>query len=79
MQFTQDHFSSISATQDLLVKTKPKPWPDQQKDNNKYKDKYIREHLERAIFGTFDLWDIWSEWWGNMTWPKKNNDKEKDN
>ena len=29
--------------------------PDQQKDNNKYKDKYIREHLERAIFGTFDL------------------------
>ena len=18
---------------------------------------------------TCDLWDIWSEWWGNMTWP----------
>ena len=20
-------------------------------------------------------WDIWSEWWGGITWPKKNNDK----
>ena len=28
-------------------------------------------HLQRAIFETFDLWDIWSEWWGNMTWPTK--------
>ena len=22
--------------------------------------------------------DIWSEWWGNMTWPKEDNDKDKD-
>ena len=20
---------------------------------------------------TCDLWDIWSEWWGDLTWPKK--------
>ena len=20
---------------------------------------------------TCDLWDIWSEWWGGMTWPKR--------
>ena len=31
----------------------------------------FREHLQRAIFDTFELWDIWSEWWGNMTWPTK--------
>ena len=29
------------------------------------------EHLQRAIFGTFDHWGIWSEWWENMTWPTK--------
>ena len=31
----------------------------------------FREHLQRAIFATFDLWDNWSEWWENMTWPTK--------
>ena len=36
-----------------------------------------REHLQRAIPGTCDLWDIWSEWWGDMTWPKKDNDNDK--
>ena len=24
----------------------------------------------RVTLETCDLWDIWSEWWGNMTWPK---------
>ena len=40
----------------------------------------FREHTQRAIFETFDLWDIWSELWENMTWPttKKNNEKDKD-
>ena len=23
----------------------------------------------RVTLETCDLWDIWSEWWGNMTWP----------
>ena len=31
----------------------------------------FREHLQRAILETCDLWDIWSEGWGNMTWPTK--------
>ena len=31
----------------------------------------FREHLQRAISETFDLWDISSEWWENMTWPTK--------
>ena len=31
----------------------------------------FREHLQRAILETCDLWDIWSEWWGDMTWPTK--------
>ena len=31
----------------------------------------FRVHLQRAIFETFDLWDIWSKWWENMTWPTK--------
>ena len=45
----------------------------------------FREHLQRATLETCDLRDIWSEWWGDMTWPKKDNDKarykdkEKDN
>ena len=26
----------------------------------------FREHLQ-----SFDLWDIWLEWWENMTWPTK--------
>ena len=34
----------------------------------------LREHLQRAIFDTFDLWDIWSEWWGD-----NDKDNEKDN
>ena len=39
----------------------------------------FREHLHGAILETCDLWDIWSEWLGEMTWPKKDNDKDKDN
>ena len=31
----------------------------------------FRKHLQRAILETCDLWDIWSEWWGDMTWPTK--------
>ena len=31
----------------------------------------FREHPQRAILETCDLWDIWSEWWGYMTWPTK--------
>ena len=27
----------------------------------------FREHLQRAILETCDLWDILSEWWGDMT------------
>ena len=55
-------------------------WPDQQKDNYKYKDndsdkdndKYTvslcnREDPQRATQDTCDLGDLWSEWWGNMT------------
>ena len=25
--------------------------------------------IQRATPETCDLWDTWSEWWGNMTWP----------
>ena len=31
----------------------------------------FREHHQRATFETFDLSDIWSERWENMTWPTK--------
>ena len=30
------------------------------------------------ILETCDLWDIWSEWWGDITWQQKNNDNDKD-
>ena len=39
----------------------------------------FREHLQRAIFETLDLWDIWSESWEKTTWSTKNNDKDNDN
>ena len=29
------------------------------------------EHPQLVTPKTFDLWDIWSEWWGNMAWPTK--------
>ena len=60
-------------------------WPDQKKEtktNTKTKTmtktNTFREHLQRAILETCDLRDIWSEWWGDMTWPKKDNEKDKD-
>ena len=31
----------------------------------------FRGHQKRAISETCDLWDIWSEWWEDMTWPTK--------
>ena len=31
--------------------------------------------LRTSTLGTCDFWDISSEWWGDMTWPKKGNDK----
>ena len=68
-----------------------KIWPNQKKDNDKEnirtKAKTMKmtntfwEHLQRAISETFDLWDISSEWWENMTWPTKRQwqNKDKDN
>ena len=37
----------------------------------------FREHFQRAIFETCDLWDICSELWEKMIWPKKDNDKDR--
>ena len=36
-----------------------------------YLSTYLREHPQGAILETCDLYDIWSEWWGDLTWPKK--------
>ena len=33
--------------------------------------KTFGEHPQIATPETFDLWDIWSEWWGDMTWQTK--------
>ena len=35
------------------------------------KTKTFGEDPERATQETCDHWDIWSEWWGDMTWPTK--------
>ena len=35
------------------------------------KTKTFREHLQRAIPETCDLYNIWSEWWGDMTRPQR--------
>ena len=37
----------------------------------KTKTKTFGEDPERATQETCDHWDIWSEWWGDMTWPTK--------
>ena len=56
-----------------------KTWHDQKKltnTNTKTKTKTMKktksfwEPLLRAILETCDLWDICSEWWEDMTWPK---------
>ena len=36
-------------------------WPNYQSESSQH----YRVNLE-----TCHLWDIWSEWWGDMTWPK---------
>ena len=33
--------------------------------------KTFSEHPQRTILETCDLWDIWPDWWGDMTWPKQ--------
>ena len=52
-------------------------WPYQKKTmtktdkKTKTMTKTFREHLQRAIPETCDLCNIWSEWWGDMTRPKR--------
>ena len=36
----------------------------------------FREHFQRALLETCDLWDIWSEWWGDITGTQKDDDKD---
>ena len=33
-------------------------------------DFYFWHTMSDAILETCDLWDIWSEWWRDITWPK---------
>ena len=42
-----------------------------------WKTNTFKEHIQGAISETSDHWDIWSEWWWDMTWPKKDDDKDK--
>ena len=46
-------------------------WPDQRKD----KENTLREQLQGPILETRDLWNIWSDWRGDMTWPTNTNIK----
>ena len=54
-----------------------KTWPDQKNTKTMTKTNTFWEHLERAILEISDLSDIWSEWQGDMTCPKKDKDKYK--
>ena len=36
-----------------------------------YLSTYHREHPQSEILETCDLYDIWSEWKGDLTWPKR--------
>ena len=53
-------------------------WPDQKMTSTKTNTKTItktntfREHLQRAILETCDLWDIWLKRWGDMTMTMTN-------
>ena len=51
-------------------------WPKKNtmtKTNTKTKTKTntFWEHVQRVTLETCDLWDIWSEWWGDMIWLTK--------
>ena len=67
--------SEFKALQPSRPKRKPRNKKTTTKTNTKTKamTKTFRDHLQRAIFETLDLWDIWSEWRGNMTWQTKIN------
>ena len=70
------HLTRVMRAHDLNIKktmTKTKT-----KTKTMTKTNTFRELHQRAILETCDLWDIWSEWWGDMTWPKKDKEKDKD-
>ena len=31
----------------------------------------VEKHYHTALWETCDPWDMWWEWWGEMTWPTK--------
>ena len=49
-------------------------WPQKKtmtKINTNTETNTFREHIQIVIRETCDFWNIWSEWWGDMTWPTK--------
>ena len=73
--------SDMAPTLETFVHSDEKTWHDQKKltktntktkTMTKTKTRTFWEHLLRAILETCDLWDICSEWWEDVTWPKKN-------
>ena len=52
-------------------------WPDQKKTMIMTKTKTMtktntfKEHLQWGIPEACYIWDIWSQWWGDLTWPTK--------
>ena len=47
-------------------------------DKDMTKTNTFGELHQKAILETSNPWDIWSELWRDMKWPKKDNDKDKD-
>ena len=37
----------------------------------------FRDYLQRMVLETSDLWDTWSEWWGDITSPKTNDQRQR--
>ena len=59
------HLIRVMRTHEL---TKNKQWQRQmQRQWQRQRQIYLQEHLQRAIPETCDPWNIWSEWWGDMT------------
>ena len=77
LKYTAMEHSKRLVTIEKCYQSDEETWPDQKKTKTKTKTKTMtktntfREHLQWAILETCDLWDIWSEWWGDMTRPKK--------
>ena len=69
----QREWSHTRVTFGTFDQSDEETWHDQKRSTylHTYIPTYLPTYLVPTYLETCDLWDIWSEWWGDMTWLKK--------